>query len=382
MQQKRHALELEQRSLLDRQRDWQLKEAALPTLQRQVEDIQQQRTEVELQTKRLEQIRTDGVAIRVQLETSMPQAQETLQKEIQEQEEKRVLLASAGAHCPLCEKTLTDQERRRVIQKLTQEVARREARIQELQREQQQLLEQRQKLLLEYRQVHQQVAQRQSLEQQYAAVQASFAEATRARDNLVSVVQALQGVDTRLTAGTYATEELARLRELSTALESLTYDKEAHGAVQRTLVTLSDAEVKQSRLQQVEAEFATLCCQRQEVAQQLTNLEQTLQSGQFAIVERLELQTVTECLERLGFSPAAHHALRQRIQEQQYVERQYLQLEAARTHRTEERAALHQLEARKQRVTTDLATLEHEQQQYASELGALQGLRHEVARTE
>ena len=63
--------------------------------------------------------------------------------------------------------------------------------------------------------------------------------------------------------------------------------------MQRTLVTLADAEVQQSRLQQVEAEFATLCDQRQEVAQQLTNLEQTLQSGQFAMVERLELQTVT-----------------------------------------------------------------------------------------
>jgi exonuclease SbcC len=382
MQQKRHTLELEQRSLLDRQRDWQLKEAALPTLQRQVEDIQQQLTEVEQQTKRLEQIRTDGVAIRVQLETSMPQAQETLQKEIQEQEEKRVLLASAGAHCPLCEKTLTDQERRRVIQKLTQEVARREARIQELQHEQQQLLRQRQKLRLEYKQVEQQVAQRQSLEQQYATVHMSLAEATRARDSLVSVLQTLQDLDTRLTAGTYASEELARLRELSTALEGLIYDKKVHEAVQRTLVTLADAEVQQSRLQQVQAEFTTLCCQHQEVAQQLTNLEQTLQSGQFAIVERLELQTVTEGLECLGFSPAAHHALRQRIQEQQYVERQYMQLEAARAHLTEERAALHQLEARKQRVATDLATLQHEQRQYASELGALQSLQHEVARTE
>src|SRR5712691_11192544 len=112
MQQKRHTLELEQRSLLDRQHDWQLKEAALPTWQQQTEDIQQQLAEVEQQTKRLEQIRTDGVAIRVQLETSIPQAQATLQQEIHEQEEKRALLASAGAHCPLCEKTLTDQERR------------------------------------------------------------------------------------------------------------------------------------------------------------------------------------------------------------------------------------------------------------------------------
>ena len=72
----------------------------------------------------------------------------------------------------------------------------------------QQLLTQRQKLRLEYRQVEQQVAQRQSLEQQYAAAQASLAEATRARDNLVSVLQALQELDTRLTAGTYATAEL------------------------------------------------------------------------------------------------------------------------------------------------------------------------------
>src|SRR4029453_13251995 len=254
MQQKRHTLELEQRSLLDRQRDWQLKEAALPTLQRQVEDIQQHLTEVEQQTKRVEQIRTDGVAIRVQLETSIPQAQENLQKEIQEQQEKRALLASAGAHCPLCEKPLTDQERRGVIQKLAQEGARREARIQELQGEHQQLLRQRQKLLLEYKQVGQQVAQRQSLEQQDGAAHASLAEATRARDNLVSVLQALQELDTRLTAGTYATEELVRLRELSTALESLSYDQESHEAVQRTLVTLADAEVQQSRLQQVETE--------------------------------------------------------------------------------------------------------------------------------
>ncbi len=382
MQQKRHALELEQRSLLDRQRDWQLKEAALPTLQRQVEDLHQQLTDVAQQAKRLEQIRADGVAIRVQLDTSLPQAQETLQKEIHEQEEKRALLASAGAHCPLCEKTLTDQERRRVIQKLAQEVAQRAGRIQELQREQQQLLMQRQTLRLEYKQVEQQTTQRQGLEQQYAAVQASLAEATRARDSLVSVLQALQELDTRLAAGSYASEELVRLRELNSELASLAYDKEAHAAVQHTLVKLANTEVQQSRLQQVEAECATLRCQCQEVVQQLTSLEQTLQSRQFAMVERLELQTVTEHVEGLGFSPAAHHTLRQHLQEQQYVERQYIQLEAARVHLTEERAAFHNLEARKQRVATDLATLEHEQRQYASELGALQGTRHEVARTE
>jgi predicted nucleic acid-binding Zn-ribbon protein len=99
MQQKRHTLELEQRSLLDRQRDWQLKEAAFPTLQRQAADLHQQLTEIEHHAKRLEQIRTDGVAIRVQLETSLPQARETLQKEIHEEEEKRAYWLCQTCHC-------------------------------------------------------------------------------------------------------------------------------------------------------------------------------------------------------------------------------------------------------------------------------------------
>src|SRR5215470_14226675 len=134
---------------------------------------------------------------------------------------------------------------------------------------------QRQKLLLEYKQVQQRVGQRQALEQQYAAAQASLAEATRARDSLAAVLQTLQDLDTRLMAGSYATEELARLRELSTVLVSLSYDQEAHEQVKRTLVTLADAEIRQSRLQLVEAELGTWRCQQQEVAQQLTSLEQT-----------------------------------------------------------------------------------------------------------
>ncbi|MBM3224584.1 MAG: SMC family ATPase, partial [Candidatus Tectomicrobia bacterium] len=382
MQQQRHKLELEQRSLLDRQRDWQLKEATLPGMQRQADELQQQLADLEQHTKRLEQIRADGVAVRVQLETSLPQAQEALQKEIHEHEDKRVLLTAAGAHCPLCEKTLSDQERRRVIQKLAQEVVQREARIADLKREQQQLLTQRQQLRLEYKQVEQQVAQRQSLEQQYAASQAGLAEALRAQDNLANVLQALQDLDARLMAGTYAAAELSRLQELSTELTSLAYDKETHETVKRTLTKLADVEIQHSRLQQVEAELVALRAQHHEVTQQSTTLQQTLQSGQFALVERLEYHTVTEQLARLDFSPAAHHTLRQRIQEQQYIERQYLQLEAARTHLAEERTTLHTLQERQQRVTTDLTTLEQEQQQYARELGALQGIRQEALHTE
>jgi exonuclease SbcC len=382
MQHKRHGLELEQRSLLDRQRDWQLKEATLPTLQQQAERLQQQLVAMETHTTRLEQIRTEGVAIRVHLETTLPKARTTLQQEIHDHEDKRALLATAGAHCPLCETTLSEQERRRVIHKLAQEVARRETRLQELQDEQQLLLQQRQQLRQEYKQVEQQTTQRPGLEQQYATIQVSLTEAAKAREQLVSVMQALQDLDTQLTAGSYATEELARLRAIGVDLDTLVYDKATHEAVQHTLATLAEAEVQHARLQQAEAELLTLRGHVHEVEQRVTSLTEMLQSEGFALAERLELQTVQERLAQLSFNPAAYHTLGRQIQEQQYVERQYMQLDTARVQGAETRAALQGLDVRKQRLATDLTALEQEQQRYASELGSLQSLRQALAQTE
>jgi exonuclease SbcC len=382
IQQKRHALELEQRSLLDRQQDWQDKEAALPVWQRQTEDLRLQLLEVEQQAKHLEQIRATGVALRVQLESSIPQLQETLQKEIHEQEEKRSLLETARAQCPLCEKALTDQERRRVVQKLAQEIARHERRMRELRDEQQRLQEQRQNLRAEYRQLEQQLEQRRGLEQQYAAAQASFEEATRARDNLAAVLQALQDLDARLTAGSYAAAELAHLQQLTAALERLSYDQQAHASVKHTLLKLAEAELQQARLQQAEADLVLLHSQRQDLGQQVARLEQTLQTRQFAVAEQLELQEVTERLARLDFDPATYNALRQQLQEHQYAERQYVQLETARTHLAEERVVAQSLEAKKQRVEMDVAALQHEHHQFADGIGALETVRAEVRRAE
>lgn len=382
MQHKRHALELEQRSLLDRQRDWQAKEAALPTLQQQVDAVQQQLRDFDVHTTRLEQIKADGVAIRLQLETTLPQTQATVQQEIHDHAEKRALLDAAGAHCPLCETPLRRQERQNVLYKLSQEVVRRQTRLQELDRETQQLQQQRQQLLGEYKQVQQQVAQRPALEQRSAALQASLADATQARDQGASVTQALHQLNAQLTAGSYAAEELARLREVNAALEALAYDQATHAAVQQRLVSLAEAEVQYARLQQVEADVTTLRRQAHDSAQQIATLTQTLEGERFALVERQDLQQVQMQLARLDFSPAAHQALRQQLQEQHYLERQHLQLETAREQVVETRATLQTLHTRHQRLSADLATLEQEQQHYARELGTLQNVREAVTQAE
>jgi exonuclease SbcC len=382
IQQKRHALELEQRSLLDRRDEWQRKKATLPTLQQQADEAQRLLVLVEQHEGRLEQIRTTGVSLKVQLETTLPQMRETLQREIDEQDEKRKLLGAAGAHCPLCEKALTEPERRRVMHKLTQEVARREQRIRELQEEQRQFEAQRQQLRVEYKQVEQQAGRRRELEQQYATLQATLTEATRARDDLVTVLHTLQEIDTRLQVGNYAAEDLSRLRQLTAELDQLAYDPQAHAAVRQTLARLAEAEVRKARVQQAEAEVVVLRQQQHDLMQQRTALAQTLQTRQYALAEQRELQEVSEQLTRLNFHPAAYSALRQQLQEQQHSERQYLQLETAREHLAEERAALQILEAKQQQMTLDIATLEQEQRQFTDELRSLEAVRTDTTRTE
>jgi exonuclease SbcC len=382
IQQKRHALELEQHSLLDRQKDLEQKQATIPIQQRQIADLGRRLIESEPQVKRLDQVRSEGVALRVQLEESLPQTLASLQQEVDEHKEKRTLLQAAGAHCPLCEKALTDVERRRVMHKLTQEVESRQARIQELQREQQRLQARRQALRTEYRQLEQHAEQHKSLEQQLAAVQASLEEEMRVCASLATTLEALPHLDARLSSGSYATAELAQLQQLTAELANLAYDQQEHAALQQTLATLVTAELEQARLQQAETEVVTLREQQQHLAQQVAVLAQSLQLRQFALAEQHELQTVQDAMAHLDFSPAAHTTLRQRLQEQQYFERLHMELDAARQHLQDERVLLQSLETKQQHCIADMARLEHEHQQLASEIGALAQLQTHLAEAE
>jgi exonuclease SbcC len=375
IQQKRHALELEQRSLLDRQKEWELKQATLPNWQRQMDDLCRRLVTIAEQSQRLEQVRHEGVSLRVQLEERIPQSIDSLQKERHEHQEKRTLLGTAEAQCPLCEKALTDVERRRVMHKLAQEITGRDARIQELQHEQQQLQARRLALRTEYKQLEQQVEQRQGLETQLATTQANLDEATKARDHLALTLTALQDLDARLSAGKYATAELSRLQQLTAELTSLLYDPQVHDAVKRSLTKLSAAELEHSHLRQAEIDVVTLREQQQRLAQQVARFEHTLQSKQFAVAEQQELLIVQETIHNLDFHPAALATLRQQLHGLQHFERQYVELETARKHLHDERVVLQGLEAKKQRYTQDVATLKLEQEQLASAMQALEQLR-------
>ena len=382
IQQKRHTLETDQRVLLSQQQEWQQKEAGLSLWQQQMGDVKQRLSHIEKQAQRFDEVRSEGVAIKVQLETSLPQNLLSLQQEINRQEEKRQLLATSDAHCPLCDRPLSAADRKRVLQALGQDIAAYESRIQAIQHEQHQLQQQRQQLRVEYKVLEQEVAQRQALEQQHAALQVHLDGAQRAREHLADLLGKLQQIDTQLASGNYASDDLSDLQSITAQLDQLAYDPLEFDAIKRQVAELAPAEFQRERLQQAHTDRERLAEQQHAFSQQVARLEQTLARKQFARAEQTELQSVNEQIAQLDFNPASYNQLRQQLQDHHHFERQHIELETARQQLVEARIASQELDMRKQRFELDLAALEAEQQQFRQGLGNLDQIRADLARTE
>ena len=382
IQQKRHALELEQRSLLDRCEEYRQKEAALPAWQQQAEGLRLQLADAERQALRLEEVRSTGVAVRFQLDNALPQKHAALRSEIGDFEGKRLLLEGAEAHCPLCETALTEEERRRVLQKLKLEIERREQHIRDMQDERQRLVAQRQELKLTYRKLQQRVEADRALTQELAAAQAGIDEAARARDRCAEVLRSLQGIDAQFTSGAFAQEDLAHLERLNREIEQLAYDAEAHESLREELARLAEAETRHLHLQQAKTSLLALDTQHLELTQERAALQETLDSNQFAASEQQELREISDQLRRLDYQPEQHDRLRRKLTEQQDVERQFAQLETARQHLGDTRSTLQGLETRQARTASEIKTLEGDRERIEREVGLVDSVRAEAASAE
>ena len=382
IQQKRHNLELEQRSLLDRREEYRQKEAALPVWRRQAEGLRLQLADAERQALRLEEVRSTGVALGFQIDQALPQKHDALRSEIGEYEGKRLLLESAEAYCPLCETALTEQERQGVMHKLQLEIERREQQVRDMQEERQRLLTQRQELKMTYRKLQQRIEADRAVAQELAAAQAGIDEAARARDLCAGVLRSLQEIDAQFKSGAYAQDDLTHLQRLNREIEQLAYDAEAHASLREELTRLAEAETRHLRLQQARSSLLALDIQRQELARELAALQETLISNRFAAGEQQELREVSDRLRLLDYRPEQHERLRLELQKQQDVERQFAQLETARQHLGDTRAALESLEARQARTESEIRTLEEDRTRIEREVRLIQSVRAEAASAE
>ena len=382
IQQKRHELQLQQRSLLDRQKDNRQKEAALPEWQERVEGLHQQLAVVEQHGRRLEEMRATEATLAFRLAQALPQQHNALRTEIQDYEAKHLLLENVEAHCPLCETPLTERDRQRVMQKLELEIKQREQRIRDLLGERNQLQVRQQELRRTTERIGKQLEQGKLLTRQLAAVQADIEEAMRARDHFANDLQLLQDIGARLASGAYARQDLAHLERLKGELERLAYDPDAHEAVREELARLNEAETRYLQLQQAKTDLRASNDQRRDLARQQDELREALASNRFAPAEQRQLQGISERLLRLDYQPERHRLLRGKLQELQDVERRFGQLETARQRMSESRTALQSVEARQTRTETEIKALAGDRMQIELEVRSLDSVRADAASAE
>ena len=382
VQKKLHDLQLQQRSLLDRQKENSQKESSLPGWQERAQRLHRQLAVVEQQGQQLEEARATEATLAFQLAQALPQQHKTLRTEIQDYQGKRLLLDGADAHCPLCETPLSEQDRKRVMQALELEIQQRQQRIRDLQDERGQLQARQQDLRLTTERLGKQIEQGKGLTRQLAAVQAEIDEAVRARDHSANDLRQLQDIDARMASGDYAREDLARLEKLNGELEQLAYDPAAHEALRDKLAQLTEAEASHLRLQQAKADLGASNDQSRELARQQVDLREALASNRFALTEQRELREMSERLERLDYQPERHRLLRGKLQELQDAERRFAQLETARQRHSESRATLQGLEARQCRAESEIKALEGDRARIELEVRRIDPARADAASAE
>jgi DNA repair protein SbcC/Rad50 len=117
----------------------------------------------------------------------------------------------------------------------------------------------------------------------------------------------------------------------------------------RELATQPAQQRREAQLEQALAEAQQAAADLEKVHAELVALEERLRAGAYAPAEQAELAHVAEELAALGYDPEAHHQARAEVTSLVEFEATYQQLQTAQERVDEERAALHDLQARQAR---------------------------------
>ncbi|MGA9349504.1 MAG: SMC family ATPase [Anaerolineae bacterium] len=243
----RHALTLEQRLCSEKVKE-------LSALAQELEVLEVELSRVQTELGHLVQREIEREAKQQQIgelsneRASLNTRNEQLKGEIDSLKEKSGLLQAAEAHCPLCGQELSEEDRVRLEEQFTSEMAESDVLYQANQAQIEELAAWSRALEQEIEDLGRELATKVPLQKQEATLEKSLAEAKGAAEELVKQREKLAELDERLTSEKYAEAEQAELAELLGQIEGLGYDREAHQEVRRDLEVLSRFEEDKARL--------------------------------------------------------------------------------------------------------------------------------------
>jgi exonuclease SbcC len=229
-------------------------EAELPKVRADLEHLAQRESEREAKQQEIKELSNQKASLKTR--------NEQVKGEIDSLQEKSGLLQAAEANCPLCGQELSEDDRVRLVEKFSSEMAENDALYQANQTRIEELAARSQVLEQETEAIGQELATTGALQKQEATLEKSLAEARGAAEELVNQREKLADLDECLTRGKYAEAEQADLAELLGKIEELGYDPDAHQEVRRDLEVLSRFEEDKAKLkaalERVDEERASL----------------------------------------------------------------------------------------------------------------------------
>ena len=297
----RHALTLEQRlcsekvkELSARAQELEVLEVELSRVQTELGHLVQREIEREAKQQQIGELSNERASLNTR--------NEQLKGEIDSLKEKSGLLQAAEAHCPLCGQGLSEEDRVRLEEQFTSEMAESDVLYQANQAQIEELAAWSRALEQEIEAIGRELSTKVTLQKREATLEKSLAEAKGAAEELVKQREKLAELDERLTSGEYAAAEQTELAELLGQIEGLGYDREAHQEVRRDLEVLSRFEEDKAKLKaaldHVDEERASLERLRKNQARWQETLAADLDKKEALAQEVAQLPELTTRLER------------------------------------------------------------------------------------
>jgi exonuclease SbcC len=244
----RHALALEQRLCSEKvgelsalAQEVESLEAALPKVRAELGRLAQRESEREIKQQEIGELSNETASLKTR--------NEQLKSEMDSLREKSGLLQAAEADCPLCGQELSEEDRVRLREQFSSEMADSDALCHANQARIEELAARSRILGQEIKAIGQELATRGALQKREATLEKSLTEAKGAAEELVKQQEKLAELDERLASKKYAQTEHAELVELLRQIEGLGYDPGAHQEVRRDLEVLSRFEADKARLE-------------------------------------------------------------------------------------------------------------------------------------
>ncbi len=284
----------------------------------------------QLEKKRVYQQRVQEKGLeRRSFRERLQENQRRYEKQLAELTQKIVMLQQQNAVCPLCDRPLDEVHSHHVVQKTTSE----QKEVQDqfwVVREQLAVCDRElQVLRQEYAQLSKELAPYEELREQRGQLEARLEATDEVYDRLYEISEEKEQLERSLSAGAYAEDLQAELRQIDAQLQQLNYNEQTHALARGEVDRWRWAEIKQAKLEEAAKRLAKIEANKPQLQAKLDALHVSLHQLQSTSELKRNLDALDRHMAQIGYNLAEHNNLRVSLRQAQSWQLRYQELSSA-----------------------------------------------------